>query len=49
MSAIDAANKVFRRVKAANSHLKMEIEEEPAHLNLAMAIKKQPDLTLMYI
>ena len=39
MSAIDAANKVFRRIKAANPHLKMEIEEDLAHLNLAMAIK----------
>ena len=44
MSNIKTAREVFERVKAANPHLKMEIEENPAHVELAMHIKTQAGL-----
>ncbi|MBO2646361.1 hypothetical protein [Shewanella algae] len=44
MSAIEIARETFERIKAANPHLKMEIEESPEYVDLAMKIKKQTGL-----
>ncbi|MCX2833087.1 hypothetical protein [Microbulbifer thermotolerans] len=44
MSTIEIARAAFEHIKAENPHLKMEIEENPEHVELAMNIKKQPRL-----
>lgn len=44
MSNIDIARKVFERIKDGNPHLKMEIENNTEHLELAMHIEKQRGL-----
>ena len=44
MSAVEIARETFERIKAANPHLKMEIEEVPQYVELAMNIRRQAGL-----
>ena len=44
MSNIHIAKAVFERIKASNSHLNMEIENKPEHVDHAMNINRQPGL-----
>ena len=41
MTTVDITRKVFEHIKAENSHLNMEVEQNPEHMHLAMYIKKQ--------
>ena len=44
MSTVGIARETFERIKAANPHLRMEIEESPQYVELAMNIRRQAGL-----
>ncbi len=44
MSTVEIARETFERIKAANPYLRMEIEEIPQYVELAMNIRRQAGL-----